>query len=455
MMVVAKTSGLVYVPVQRPLPRSAGGTALHHLRFGADHTEPAPDNPLLEHTFIVGAQPLEEKREATIAPPAVVSPDQVTRGTPPRKKRSPARFLGHLTLLTAAFLSGIGGSLFHRETLNNQPVKKLPVIGRLLADPVNDRLEARKVLEQNFGQIAPLQRQLHDLAAFVRPSLVVIRPVPEQKKPMGAGFVFRSDGYILTNAHVISPDDMTPVNTVEVYLYDGSGFNRRTQGKVLGYDVSADLAVVKVDMDNLPTLEFEHDPPQVGDMVLAFGHPKGMEGYMSIGLMSGEQKSFGYKLNLLQTDADLHPGNSGGPLVNLKGRVIGVNTAINAGPGVIGLSIPAQQVTGKLSDLIAGKRSRPFRLKLLFPPLRPKSESKPAPPPGNPFGPDPFKPDPFGLPFDFSDPFKLPPLDGPELPPFIPLNPLPDLSEQIDPFPDLPQEPQPPEPSPVPKGEGA
>jgi serine protease Do len=149
--------------------------------------------------------------------------------------------------------------------------------------------------------------------------------VPQQGQ--GSGFIVQSDGVILTNAHVVEGAD-----EVRVRLPD----RREFQGKVLGVDKPTDIAVVKIDAKGLPAVKLG-DPKdvRVGEWVLAIGSPFGFENTVTAGIVSATSRSLpdGTYVPFIQTDAAVNPGNSGGPLFNLKGEVIGINSQIYSRTG--------------------------------------------------------------------------------------------------------------------------
>jgi len=155
-------------------------------------------------------------------------------------------------------------------------------------------------------------------------------PSPMPRLPMtgmGSGFIVHPDGVVLTNAHVVEGAD-----EVKVKLSD----RREFKGKVVGVDKLTDVAVVKIDAKGLPTAKLG-DPSKmrVGDWVLAIGSPFGFENTVTAGIVSGTSRSLpeGTYVPFIQTDAAVNPGNSGGPLFNLRGEVIGVNSAIYSRTG--------------------------------------------------------------------------------------------------------------------------
>jgi serine protease Do len=150
-------------------------------------------------------------------------------------------------------------------------------------------------------------------------------PVPQQG--MGSGFVVQPDGVILTNAHVVEGAD-----EVRVKLAD----RREFKGRILGLDKATDIAVVKIDAHGLTTVKLG-DPSKirVGEWVVAIGSPFGFENTVTSGIVSGTSRSLpeGSYVPFIQTDAAVNPGNSGGPLFNMRGEVIGINSAIYSRTG--------------------------------------------------------------------------------------------------------------------------
>ena len=170
---------------------------------------------------------------------------------------------------------------------------------------------------------------------------------------LGSGFIVRSDGYIVTNNHVVDG-----ASDITVKL---SG-NRHYTAKVVGRDPKTDLALLKIDAQNLPTVSFgDSDKLQVGEPVMAIGNPFGLEGTVTTGIVSAKGRVIGegpYD-DFIQTDASINPGNSGGPLVNQAGQVVGINTAIvsqSGGSVGIGFAIPINEAKSILPQLEAKGR---------------------------------------------------------------------------------------------------
>jgi S1-C subfamily serine protease len=175
------------------------------------------------------------------------------------------------------------------------------------------------------------------------------------REGFGSGFIISSDGYILTNEHVVGG-----AGTIEVTI---AGLDSPLEAKVVGADHNLDLALLKVNTNrNLPFLKLGNsDQIKVGNWVIAIGNPYGLEHTVTVGVISAKGRPISvddrnYE-NLLQTDASINPGNSGGPLLNLQGEVVGINTAISAEARGIGFAIPTSTVQRVLEDLRSGTSS--------------------------------------------------------------------------------------------------
>ncbi|WP_321477099.1 trypsin-like peptidase domain-containing protein [uncultured Paludibaculum sp.] len=216
-----------------------------------------------------------------------------------------------------------------------------------------------------FGQarnptLHGLNDELVALSNRLHPAIVLIRseafePVSHEislavrQTGTGSGVILSEDGYIVTNAHVVGKS-----TTVEVLLAPAVGArssperNRLLEGKVLGRDTEADIALVKVDARGLRFLEWgDSEALKQGQLVLAIGNPRGLENSVTMGVISSTQRQLkpDDRMVYIQTDAAINPGNSGGALVDLDGKLIGINTMIlsqSGGNEGLGFAVPAR-----------------------------------------------------------------------------------------------------------------
>ncbi len=203
---------------------------------------------------------------------------------------------------------------------------------------------------------------IRDVAASALPSTVFIQASSQSGASTGTGLIFRADGYIVTNNHVIA--EAADGGQVSVAFSDGTIMSAEIVGRTQDYD----LAVLRVERDDLVPLPLaDSDTVVVGDGVVAVGAPLGLNGTVTSGIVSalnravtaGSAGDISF-INAIQTDAAINPGNSGGPLVNLAGQVIGINTAIaqpggaSSATGSIGLgfAIPSNQVARTAQQII-------------------------------------------------------------------------------------------------------
>ena len=168
----------------------------------------------------------------------------------------------------------------------------------------------------------------------------------EQPRGVGSGFIVSSDGFVMTNAHVVEGAD-----EVLVTLTD----SREFKAKIVGLDKRSDVAVVKIQASGLPAVKIgDVQRLKVGEWVMAIGSPFGLENTVTAGIVSAKQRDTGEYLPVIQTDVAINPGNSGGPLINMRGEVVGINSQIySRSGGFMGISfaIPideAMQVSDQL-----------------------------------------------------------------------------------------------------------
>ena len=218
--------------------------------------------------------------------------------------------------------------------------------------------------------ITPATETVSQIVQNVKPSVVSIKAEGSSGSGTGSGFIYREDGYIVTNNHVAAP----AINSgkLTVYLEDKTSF----VAKLVGRNASYDLAVLKIDATGLkPVIIGDSNAINVGDLTVAFGSPLGLTGTVTSGIVSAinrpvtaggaDDQSF---ISAIQTDAAINPGNSGGPLVNGQGQVIGVNSAIatlgngtQSGSIGLGFAIPINQAQRVITEIIeSGKSTTPI-----------------------------------------------------------------------------------------------
>ena len=181
-------------------------------------------------------------------------------------------------------------------------------------------------------------------------------PAPQQQLGLGSGVIVSPEGYLLTNHHVVSD-----AVDIEVQLADG----RSTRAVVVGSDVETDIAVLKVELDQLPALALADGRSlQVGDVVLAIGNPFNIGQTVTAGIVSAldrTQRGNSPFQSFIQTDAAINPGNSGGALVDVEGSLVGINTAIfsrSGGNMGIGFAVPVETARQVMEQLVRGGKVR-------------------------------------------------------------------------------------------------
>ena len=245
-------------------------------------------------------------------------------------------------------------------------------LGYLAADFSNGVSNTTSQVSETSKPVAitPATETVSQIVQNVKPSVVSIKAEGSSGSGTGSGFIYREDGFIVTNNHVAAPS----INSgkLTVYLEDKTSF----EAKLVGRNASYDLAVLKIDATGLKPVNIgDSNAINVGDLTVAFGSPLGLSGTVTSGIVSAlnrpvtaggaDDQSF---ISAIQTDAAINPGNSGGPLVNGQGQVIGVNSAIaTLGSGTqsgsigLGFAIPINQAQRIISEIIkTGKSSTPI-----------------------------------------------------------------------------------------------
>ena len=218
-----------------------------------------------------------------------------------------------------------------------------PIINEIEINPADDITTVSAVAKKSMGSVVGIT------TVVIQRELLWERP----QEGVGSGVIVDSNGYILTNSHVIGDGKAKSINV----LFENGD---KVEGRVLWYDPALDLAVVKADVRNVQAADLgDSDSLEVGELAIAIGNPLGLDFQRSVtsGVISGLHRSirvdqFNVIEDLIQTDASINPGNSGGPLLNSKGEVIGINTAkIRSGEG-LGFSIPINLVKPIVAEVI-------------------------------------------------------------------------------------------------------
>ncbi|MEA3066532.1 MAG: serine protease Do, partial [Sphingomonadales bacterium] len=185
------------------------------------------------------------------------------------------------------------------------------------------------------------------------------QPTTQRGGSLGSGFLISADGYVVTNNHVVSPARTgATVEQITVILSD----RREFEATLVGRDTASDLALLKIKGNNLPFVRFgDSQQVRVGDWVVAIGNPFGLGGTVTAGIVSALHRNLnsGVYDRYIQTDASINMGNSGGPMFDLNGNVVGINTALISPTGGnvgIGFAIPAEQVKPVIEALRKGER---------------------------------------------------------------------------------------------------
>lgn len=310
-------------------------------------------------------------------------------GYKPPKKKSRALSYIALVLVTSIVSSlTVGVIMYNKFSADLKDVEQIAmnntaVVEQVVSEAVSDRLNLRDVDSNNkdivtgsatdnlVSTVLPMGSDVTTIAKTAGPSIVGIRMtvtgsrrnyygISNSQMGEGSGIIISKDGYIMTNYHVVSsadPKSGVSSNTVlEVFLPDG----REAKATFKGGDEKTDLAVIKIDLKNLPIADMgDSSELQVGELAVAIGNPLGMEfaGSVTVGVISALNRTveMGDKtLNLIQTDAAINEGNSGGALLNSRGEVIGINSAKVSASGVegLGFAIPINDARPVVDQLI-------------------------------------------------------------------------------------------------------
>jgi len=271
-------------------------------------------------------------------------------------------------ILVLSFFSGYTGGIISHKNNSAKEIKD---------EKVEKNIESAQKLKSNNTNIAEpdsisgaantaIPAVVHislgrrNMSQFVlrNSSTSIYKPLEKRYFTLGSGIIISPDGYILTNNHVIE----NLGGNINTSLSDG----RKFKAKIIGTDPKTDLAVIKIDANNLPTIKLaDSDKADIGDVVIAVGNPFGIGETVTMGIISAVGRSnigiVEYE-NFIQTDAAINPGSSGGALVNTRGELVGVNTAIltkSGGYEGIGFAIPSNMAKKVYRDIMAnGKVQR-------------------------------------------------------------------------------------------------
>jgi serine protease Do len=268
-----------------------------------------------------------------------------------------AAFAGGLAVSSGLGLTPFGHAQQKTVTVPENQVKPLTETGNAFVT-IADRITPAVVSIETRIKPRP-QRQGQRIPPGLEPFLEQFGPAqpPRPQEGSGSGFIVSSDGYILTNNHVVEDAERVTVALHDKHVYEA---------KVVGRDPSTDVAVIKIDAKDLPTLPLGNDDEvRVGEWVLAVGNPLTLDFTVTAGIVSAKHRSAASLRELfqgdyaivdyIQTDAAINPGNSGGPLVNARGEVIGINSAIASPTGLYagyGFAIPISLAKSVMNDLI-------------------------------------------------------------------------------------------------------
>src|SRR5438128_4492144 len=289
--------------------------------------------------------------------PAPLSPMPVERSVKPRRRMG--------TLAIVVISAVVGGLVGAAATILLAPhwIKVTPTGNTVVAPlaPINNNLTEESavisVADQDGKAVVEIKTTISSPDLFVQ----------QEQHGIGSGFIVRSDGYIVTNNHVVEN-----ARQLQVILRDQA---KAYDARVVGTSPDDDVAVLKVDAQSLPTLSFgDSSALKVGQLAIAIGSPLGQQNSVTKGVISALHRSIQVPdpasaggtesiLNAIQTDAQINPGNSGGPLLNSAGQVIGVNFAIEqaqAGPG-LGFALDGNAAHDIANQLIqTGHVNRPY-----------------------------------------------------------------------------------------------
>lgn len=246
----------------------------------------------------------------------------------------------------ACMFTGLAGALVAPQLALAQPaaaVRGLPDFTDLV-DQVGPSVVNIRTVEKTSSRTGGANGMNEEMLEFFKRFGVPIPNVPRQERPqrpqqeeenqprgVGSGFILTSDGFVMTNAHVVEGADQVIVTLTD---------KREFRAKIVGADKRTDVALVKIEATGLPAVKVgDLSRLRVGEWVMAIGSPFGLENTVTAGIVSAKQRDTGDYLPFIQTDVAINPGNSGGPLINMRGEVVGINSQIySRSGGFMGIS---------------------------------------------------------------------------------------------------------------------
>ncbi len=277
--------------------------------------------------------------------------------------------------------AGVGISLnngiFSQNNQKNISASQKPILPLAVTQNVISETDTNNSSDANLNFIAKAVQKVGPAVVRIDADRQIANNIPENSPPLfkkffedqtpensiqkgtGSGFILNDNGMIITNAHVVEG-----TKTVNVILKDGQNY----VGKVLGADPVTDVAVVKIEAENLPTVTIGDDHILTpGEWAIAIGNPLGLDNTVTVGIISALGRSSSEvgvpdkRVRFIQTDAAINPGNSGGPLLNAQGQVIGMNTAIRADAQGLGFAIPIETAQRVAEQIYTnGKADHPY-----------------------------------------------------------------------------------------------
>ncbi len=246
----------------------------------------------------------------------------------------------------ACMFTGLAGAMVAPQLAMAQPaaaVRGLPDFTDLV-DQVGPSVVNIRTVEKASSRTGGANGMNEEMLEFFKRFGVPIPNVPRQERPqrpqqeeenqprgVGSGFILTSDGFVMTNAHVVDGADQVIVTLTD---------KREFRAKIVGADKRTDVALVKIEATGLPAVKVgDLSRLRVGEWVMAIGSPFGLENTVTAGIVSAKQRDTGDYLPFIQTDVAINPGNSGGPLINMRGEVVGINSQIySRSGGFMGIS---------------------------------------------------------------------------------------------------------------------